>query len=121
LDRYETLRSQVASVEETHVVSPEILNTFRAGFSRAAFSYDPVDFVLFPASTSFVTGLGPGGIVIGGGVTTTGGGTITSAGTEQRRQRLESQKSVHLYRRRADRQRTPPDQRGRLVPAHPGQ
>ncbi len=34
----------------------------------------------FPASTSFVTGLGPGGIVIGGGVTTTGGGTITSAG-----------------------------------------
>jgi hypothetical protein len=76
----ETLRSQVASVEETHVISPEILNTFRAGFSRTAFSYDPVNFVPFPASTSFVTGLGPGGIVIGGGVTTTGGGTITSAG-----------------------------------------
>ncbi len=77
---YETLRSQVASIEETHVISPEILNTFRAGFSRAAFAYDPVDFVSFPASTAFVTGLGPGGIVIGGGVTTTGGGTITSAG-----------------------------------------
>jgi len=77
---YETLRSQVASVEETHVVSPEILNTFRAGFSRAAFAYDPVDFASFPASTSFVTGFGPGGIVIGGGVTTTGGGSITSAG-----------------------------------------
>jgi hypothetical protein len=77
---YETLRSQVASVEETHVISPEILNTFRAGFSRAAFAYDPVNFVPFPASLSFVTGLGPGGIVIGGGVTTTGGGTITSAG-----------------------------------------
>jgi hypothetical protein len=77
---YEPLRSQVASVEETHVISPEILNTFRAGFSRAAFAYDPVDFVSFPASTDFVTGLGPGGIVVGGGVTTTGGGTITSAG-----------------------------------------
>jgi hypothetical protein len=77
---YETLRSQVASVEETHVVSPEILNTFRAGFSRAAFAYDPVDFASFPAGTSFVTGFGPGGIVIGGGVTTTGGGSITSAG-----------------------------------------
>lgn len=76
----ETLRSQVASLEETHVVSPEILNTFRAGFSRAAFADDPVDFVSFPASTNFVTGLGPGGIVIGGGVTTSGGGTITSAG-----------------------------------------
>jgi hypothetical protein len=77
---YETLRSQVASLEETHVVSPEILNTFRAGFSRAAFNYDPVDLGSFPASTAFVTGLGPGGIVIGGGVTTSGGGSITSAG-----------------------------------------
>jgi hypothetical protein len=77
---YETLRSQVGSLEETHVVSPEILNTFRAGFSRAAFNYDPVDLGSFPASTAFVMGLGPGGIVIGGGVTTTGGGSITSAG-----------------------------------------
>ncbi len=77
---YETLASQVASVEETHVISPEILNTFRAGFSRAAFNYDSSDLTTFPASTSFVTGLGPGGIVVGGGVTTTAGGTITSAG-----------------------------------------
>jgi hypothetical protein len=77
---YEPLRGQVASVEETHVVSPDILNTLRVGFSRSAFAYDPVDFVSFPSNLSFVTGLGPGGIVVGGGVTTTGGGTITSAG-----------------------------------------
>jgi hypothetical protein len=77
---YETLRSQVASLEETHVISPEILNTFRTGFSRAAFNYDSFPLASFPPSTSFVTGLGPGGIVIGGGVTTTAGGTITSAG-----------------------------------------
>ena len=77
---YETLRSQIASVEETHVVSPEILNTFRAGFSRAAWSYAPLDLASFPASTSLVTGLGPGGLVIGGGLTTTAGGSITSAG-----------------------------------------
>jgi hypothetical protein len=77
---YEPLRSQVASLEETHVISPEILNTFRAGFSRAAFAFDPVDFASFPASTNFVTGLGPGGIVVGGGVTTSAGGSITSAG-----------------------------------------
>ena len=76
----ETLRGQVASVEETHVISSEILNTIRAGFSRAAFSYTPVDLLSFPASLSFVTGLGPGGFVIGGGVTTTSGGAITSAG-----------------------------------------
>ncbi len=77
---YETLRNQVASLEETHVFSPNILNTFRAGFSRAAFGYDAVDLASFPASTAFVTGLGPGGIVIGGGVTTSSGGAITSAG-----------------------------------------
>src|ERR1019366_1430859 len=34
----------------------------------------------FPASDSFVSGLEPGGIVIGGGVTTTGLAAITSAG-----------------------------------------
>ena len=47
---YETLRSQVASVEETHVVSPAILNTFRAGFSRAAFNYDSFPLASFPPS-----------------------------------------------------------------------
>ncbi|HTC87527.1 MAG TPA: carboxypeptidase regulatory-like domain-containing protein [Bryobacteraceae bacterium] len=76
----ETLADQVASIEETHVISPEILNTFRAGFSRAAWNYKSFTFTQFPASTSFVTGLGPGGIVVGGGVSTSGGGTITSAG-----------------------------------------
>jgi hypothetical protein len=35
-----TLRSQVASLEETHIFSPRVLNTFTAGFSRAAFNYD---------------------------------------------------------------------------------
>ena len=74
------LRSQVASVQETHILSPEILNTFNAGFSRAAYNYDAVSLASFPSNLSFVSGDGPGGIVIGGGVTTTGGGTITAAG-----------------------------------------
>jgi hypothetical protein len=76
----ETLASQVASVEETHVISPEMLNTFRAGFSRAAWNFNSFAFTPFPSNTSFVTGFGPGGIVVGGGVSTSGGGTITSAG-----------------------------------------
>jgi hypothetical protein len=75
-----TLRSQVASLEETHVFSPQALNTFRAGFSRAGFSYSSAPLNSFPASLSFVAGQGPGGIVIGGGVTTTGLATITAAG-----------------------------------------
>jgi hypothetical protein len=74
------LRSQVASVQETHIFSPNILNTFSAGFSRAAFNFDPLVLGSIPSNLSFVSGAQPGGIVVGGGVTTTGGGTITSAG-----------------------------------------
>jgi len=76
----ELLQSQVASAEETHVISPDILNTFRAGFSRASFNFNAEDLTAFPSSAAFVTGLGPGGITIGGGLTTTGGGSITAAG-----------------------------------------
>jgi len=75
------LRMQVASLEETHVFSPNILNTFRAGYSRAAFNLDSALLASFPATLSFVSGAGPGGIVINGGVTTTGNnGSITAAG-----------------------------------------
>ena len=77
------LRSQVASLQETHVFSPNILNTFSAGFSRGAFNFDPLVLGSIPSNLSFVSGAQPGGIVVGGGVTTTGGGTITSAGPNQ--------------------------------------
>jgi hypothetical protein len=77
---YTTLRMQVASVQEMHVVSPDVLNTFRTGFSRAAFNLDSSLLASFPASLSFVSGDGPGGIVIGGGLTTTGAASLTSAG-----------------------------------------
>ena len=77
---YETLQSQVASVTETHVISPHILNTFTAGFSRAAFNFDSVPLAQFPSSLDFVSGAGPGGITIGGGQTTTGIAAITAAG-----------------------------------------
>jgi len=77
---YSTLRSQVGSVEETHIVSPRALNTVRLGVSRAGFDYQSFPLTDFPASDSFVANAGPGGIVIGGGVTTTGIAAITSAG-----------------------------------------
>src|SRR5262249_37155202 len=35
---YTQVRMQVASLQETHIVSPNMLNTFRAGFSRGAFN-----------------------------------------------------------------------------------
>src|SRR5262249_49736292 len=64
---YITLRSHVASIRETHIFSPTVLNNFTAGFSRASFALDSFAFSDFPASLSFVKGQGPGGIVIGGG------------------------------------------------------
>jgi Carboxypeptidase regulatory-like domain/TonB-dependent Receptor Plug Domain len=74
------LRSHVASIRETHIFSPHILNNFSAGFSRAGFALDSFAFATYPASLSFVSGQGPGGIVIGGGATTTGAAAITSPG-----------------------------------------
>ena len=74
------LRSQVASFQESHVFTSQLLNVLRAGFSRAAFRYEPSSFAAFPPSLSFVAGRGPGGIVIGGGLSTTGASAITSAG-----------------------------------------
>ncbi len=74
------LRMQVLSLQETHIFSPQILNTFAVGFSRAYFSLASVPLVTFPASLSFVSGAGPGGIVVGGGATTTANGSIASAG-----------------------------------------
>ena len=74
------LGMQVASVQETHIVSPRMLNTFRAGFSRAAFALDSDLLGTFPTGTEFVSGAGQGGIVIGGGNTTTGVAAITAAG-----------------------------------------
>jgi TonB-dependent Receptor Plug Domain. len=42
------LRSQVASLQETHILSPQALNTFTAGLSRAAFNYDSFPLATFP-------------------------------------------------------------------------
>ncbi len=74
------LGMQVGTAEETHVFSPDMLNTFRAGFSRAAYALASTPLASFPSDLDFVQGLGPGGIVVNGGVTTTGLSGITSAG-----------------------------------------
>jgi hypothetical protein len=77
---YTALRMQVASLQETHIFSPTMLNIARAGFSRAGFNLDSTPLAQFPANLDFVAGAGPGGIVVNGGVTTTGLSGITSAG-----------------------------------------
>src|SRR5581483_6076806 len=74
------LRSQVGSLQETHIFSPSVLNTVTLGYSRAAFNLNSSSTIAFPASASFVSGTGPGGITIGGTLTTSGAGSITAAG-----------------------------------------
>jgi hypothetical protein len=77
---YTPLRMQVLSLSESHIFSPQMLNTATFGFSRASFALASVPLATFPANLSFVTGAGPGGIVVGGGATTTANGSITSVG-----------------------------------------
>jgi hypothetical protein len=74
------LTAQVASLQEVHILSPNMLNTFRLGFSRAAFNYASDLLTAFDPGLDFVTGGGPGGIVIGGSVSTTANSAFTSAG-----------------------------------------
>src|SRR5438132_1470386 len=72
------LRSQVLSLHETHILSPRVLNSFIAGFSRAEYNNDSIPLASFSPSLAFASGAGPGGIGIGGGST---GGAITGAGS----------------------------------------
>ena len=75
------LRSQVVSLQETRILTPQVVNVFTAGYSRASFANDSAPQASFAAGAGpFVSGDGPGGIVIGGGLTTTANGTITPAG-----------------------------------------
>ena len=77
----ETLREQVLSLQEQHVVSARLLNTFRVGFSRASFYFlgsVPAD--VQAATPSFVSGKPVGAIVIAGSTASNGSSQITGAG-----------------------------------------
>ncbi len=74
----ESLREQVASVQEQHVFSPSLLNTARFGYSRASYfftGFTPV------SETGWVTGEPVGAIVISGSTASNGASQISQAGT----------------------------------------
>ena len=74
----ESLREQVASIQEQHVFSPSLLNTARFGYSRASYffnGYTPVDLA------GWVSGQPIGAIVISGSTASNGASAITQAGT----------------------------------------
>ena len=74
----ESLREQVASVQEQHVVSPSLLNTARFGYSRASYFFTG----LVPVSgvPGWVSGEPVGAIVISGSTASNGASAITGAG-----------------------------------------
>ena len=74
-----SLRSQVASLSETHVFSSELVNRMVFGFSRAAFLFDSGTTVDLPAWIH--PGQPVGAVVVGGGTTLNGASQITNAGT----------------------------------------
>ena len=73
----ETLREQVASIEEQHIISSRLLNTARFGFSRASFYFLGAATVDVPG---FVAGRPVGAIVISGSTASNGASQITGAG-----------------------------------------
>lgn len=74
----EALREQVASIQEQHVFSPNVLNTARFGFSRAGYfftGYTPVEV------PGWVAGDPIGALVVGGGTALNGASQLSLAGT----------------------------------------
>ncbi len=73
----ESLREQVASVQEQHVFSQSLLNTVRLGYSRASYFFTGYT----SASVSgWVTGKPIGAVVISGSTASNGASQITQAG-----------------------------------------
>jgi hypothetical protein len=77
----ENLREQVLSLQEQHVFSPRLLNTFRVGLSRASFFFvGSVPAQVQARTPSFVSGKPTGAIVIAGSTASNGSSQITGAG-----------------------------------------
>ncbi|TAM84807.1 MAG: carboxypeptidase regulatory-like domain-containing protein [Acidobacteria bacterium] len=72
-----TLREQVASLSETHLFSPNVLNRVTFGFSRGAYYYTGRSLASLPG---FVEGRPMGAVVIGGSTANNAATQIAAAG-----------------------------------------
>ncbi len=79
----ETLREQVASLEETHTFSPRLLNTARVGYSRAAYFYtgEPTPGTPAAGVSGFVAGKPVGTVVVGGSAAANPAAQVSQAGS----------------------------------------
>jgi hypothetical protein len=78
----ESLREQVLSLDETHVVSPNLLNTARIGYSRAAYFFTGEPTPGTPAASlpGLLAGDPLGALVIGGSAASNPTATLSLAG-----------------------------------------
>jgi hypothetical protein len=74
---YERLREQVLSAQEQHVFSPNLLNTFRFGYSRAAYYFTGQAPDAVPG---WIAGKPVGAVVIAGSTASNGASQVTLAG-----------------------------------------
>ena len=79
----ESLREQVASVEETHIFSPALLNIARAGYSRAGYFFTGEPTPGTPAASlpGLLTGLPLGALVVGGSAASNPTAQLSLAGS----------------------------------------
>lgn len=74
----ESLREQVVSLEETHILSSNALNTAEFGFSRGGYYFTGLSTVSAPG---FIQGAPVGAIVVGGGTAVNAASQLSTAGT----------------------------------------
>jgi hypothetical protein len=79
----ESLREQVASIQESHVFSPWMLNTVRAGFSRASYFFtgEPTPGTPAASLSGFLEGRPVGAIVVGGSAASNPTAQLSLAGS----------------------------------------
>ncbi len=79
----DSLREQVASLEETHVFSPNVLNNARVGFSRAGYFFTGEPTPGTPAASlpGFLQGLPLGALVVGGSAASNPTAQLSLAGS----------------------------------------
>jgi hypothetical protein len=74
----ESLREQVLSLQETHVFSPDALNTAEFGFSRGGYYFTGISTVTAPG---FIQGAPVAAMVVGGGTAVNASSQLSPAGT----------------------------------------
>ena len=79
----DSLREQVASLEETHIFSPTLLNTARIGYSRAGYFFTGEPTPNSPAASlpGFLTGEPIGAVVVGGSAASNPAAQVRLAGS----------------------------------------